>query len=176
MVDRGLRDQDRTKPFQSFILLEDDASKYRPIPDYLDIPVDADIVYLGLHSWGYGIGYPIRVVYSTDYDKDLIRVKNLLALHAVMICSAAGAALMERCMMESYYLDTPWDIPITHAQPFYKVYAFKTPLIYQDKKYGGKEHATRCVAQNHWFEMMPDIHINRAGVSNLMSSWQNVIE
>jgi hypothetical protein len=175
MVDRGLRDQDRTKPFQSFILLEDDASKYRSIPSYLDIPDDADIVYLGLHDWGYGRDTPIHVVYSTHYDNDLIRVKNLLATHAVMICSATGAALMERCMMESYYLDTPWDIPITHAQPFYKVYAFKTPLIYQDNKYGGKESNTHCVAENHWFEKIPDRHINRSGVSNLMSC-QNVIE
>lgn len=175
MVDRGLRDQDRTKPFQPFIMLEDDASKYRPMPKYLDIPLDADLVYLGLHNWGYGIGKPIPIVYSENYDKNLMRVKNLLALHGVMVCSAAGAALMERCMMESYFLNNPWDIPITHAQPFYRIYALKTPLIYQEETYGGKEDATMIVAKKHWFKQMPNRYIKRNGASNLMSSIQDVV-
>lgn len=176
MVDRGLRDQDRTKPFQPFVLLEDDASMYRQIPDILQIPLDADIVYLGLHGWGYGIDKPIPIVYAEHYDKNLMRVKNLLALHGVLVCSAAGAALMERCMMESYFLENPWDIPITHAQPFYKIYALKTPLVYQDVKYKGIQDATKIVARKHWFETpMPEYHVRRNNASNLMSSNQKII-
>jgi hypothetical protein len=175
MVDRGLREQDRTQPFQPFVLLEDDASKFREFPEYIDIPIQADLVYLGLHGWGYSIDKPIHIVYSEEYDNDLIRVKNMLATHGVMVCSAAGAALMERCMMESYYLDNPWDIPITHAQPFYNVYALKTPLVYQDGKYGGKERVTKMVAPKSWCTPMPEEHIKRTGASNLMSSVQQVL-
>lgn len=168
MVDQGLRDQERDKPFQPFILLEDDASKYREFPKYIDIPLDADIVYLGLHEWGYSKDEPIKIVYSEEVDENLIRVKNLLALHGVMICSAAGGALMERCMMETYYRDKPWDIPITHAQPFYRVYALKIPLVYQDKKYDGKEYVTKIKARKWWFKPMPKKHINENGTSNIM--------
>lgn len=169
MVDKGLRDQKRDEPFQPFILLEDDATKYRTFPKYIDVPLDADLVYLGLHGWGYGKTKPINIVYSEDVDKDLIKVKNLLALHCVMICSAAGAALMQRSMMESYFKDIPWDIPITHAQPFYNVYALRVPLAYQDNKYGGKQSATKIVARKHWFKQIPDVHINHEGVTNLMN-------
>lgn len=168
MVDKGLRDQNKDKPFQPFILMEDDASKMKKFPEYIDIPEDSDIVYLGLHSWGYAKTEPINIVYSEDYDKDLIRVKNLLALHGVMVCSAAGAAVIQRSMVESYYRDKAWDVPITHAQPFYNVYALKQPLIYQDKKYGGKESATKISAKKHWFKPMPESHINHEGVTNLM--------
>jgi len=151
-------------------MLEDDASKARPFPSYIDVPLNSDIVYLGLHSWGYSATEPINTVYSEHIDKDLMKVKNLLALHAVMVCSAAGAALMERCMTESYYRDKPWDIPITHAQPFYNVYALKVPLVYQDAKYGGKQSVTKITARKHWFRPMPNEHINKNGTSNLMSS------
>lgn len=168
MIDKGLRDQNNMKPFQPFIILEDDASKYRKFPEHVDIPIDADIVYLGLHGWGYGMTEPINIVYSEYVDKDLMRVKNLLALHGVMVCSAAGAAVIQRTMVESFYRDTPWDVPITHAQPFYNVYAFKTPLVYQDAKYGGKESATKIIAPKYWFRSMPSTYINKNGTSNLM--------
>lgn len=168
MIDKGLRDQNKDKPFQPFITMEDDASKMREFPTYIDIPQNADILYIGLHSWGFTKVKPINIVYSENYDDDLIKVKNLLALHGVMVCSAAGAAVIQRSMVESYYKDTPWDIPITHAQPFYKVYALKNPLVYQDKKYGGKERATKIYSKKHWFKPIPEEHINREGATNMM--------
>jgi hypothetical protein len=168
MIDKGLRDQDRSKPFQPFIIMEDDASKMREFPKTIRIPEDADIVYLGLHSWGYSKTEPVRTIYSEDYDKDLIKVKNLLALHGVMVCSAAGASVIQRSMVESYYRDKAWDVPITHAQPFYNVYALKKPLVYQDKKYGGKESVTKIYPKKHWFRPMPKSYVNHEGVTNLM--------
>lgn len=168
MIDKGLRDQDPTKPFQPFVMLEDDATKYRDFPKHIDIPLDADIVYLGLHSWGYSAEEPINIVYSEHVDDDLMRVKNLLALHAVLVCSPAGASVIQRSMVESFYRDKPWDIPITHAQPFYNVYALKVPLVYQDGKYGGKQSVTKIEARKHWFKPMPDKHINKTGTTNIM--------
>ena len=168
MIDIGLRNQDNTKPFQPFIIMEDDATKYREFPESLDIPNDADIVYIGLHSWGYGLDEPVNIIYSENVDKNLIRVKNLLALHGVMVCSPAGAATIQRTMVESFYRDKPWDIPITHAQPFYNVYALKVPLVYQSAEYGGKQSVTKITAQKHWFKPMPNKHINKTSTSNIM--------
>jgi hypothetical protein len=166
MIDRGLSAQDRTKPFQPFILLEDDSSIMRPFPESIDIPLDTDILYLGLHGWGYATDKPIPIVYSEHIDQHLMRVRNLLATHAIMVCSSLGASVMQRCMMESYHLNLPWDVPLTNAQPYYNVYALKNPLVYQDAKYGGKEEATRIVARDHWFVPMPDhlIHRTRSSV------------
>ena len=51
MIDLGLRKQKRNKPFQPFVLLEDDAVKYRDFPDQIEIP-DIMKVYnmLGTHG------------------------------------------------------------------------------------------------------------------------------
>lgn len=38
----------------------------------------------------------VKVVYSEYIDDNLMRVKNLLALHGVMVCFAAGASLIQR--------------------------------------------------------------------------------
>ena len=172
MIDIGLRDQDLSKPFQPFVILEDDASKYRKFPQFINIPADADIVYLGLHSWGYGLEDAIDIVYSEPFDKDIIKVKNLLALHGVLVCSPAGASVIQRSMVESFYRDKPWDIPITHAQPFYNVYALSIPLVYQNAKYGGKQHVTKITARKHWFKPMPNKYINKNSTTNIMC-WTN---
>jgi len=50
------------------------------------------------------------------------------------------------------------------------VYALKVPLVYQDAKYGGKQKVTKITARRHWFQPMPNEHINKNGTSNLMSS------
>ena len=168
MIDIGLRDQDLSKPFQPFVMLEDDATKYRKFPKFIDIPADADIVYLGLHSWGYGMEDAIDIVYSEPFDKDIIKVKNLLALHGVLVCSPAGASVIQRSMVESFYRDKPWDIPITHAQPFYNVYALRVPLVYQNALYGGKQSVTKIIARKHWFAPMPQKFINKNSTTNIM--------
>jgi hypothetical protein len=168
MIDAGLSDQNRNVPFQPFIILEDDSSKMRDFPEYIDIPEDTDILYIGLHGWGYSKNEPINIVYSENVDNDIIRVKNLLALHGLIVCSALGASLIQRSMIESFYLNKPWDIPITHAQPFYKVYALKVPLVYQDKRFGGKESVTKIKASKNWFVKMPEYHINNETATNLM--------
>lgn len=171
IIDKALRDQDITKPFQPFIILEDDASKYRSFPDYLDIPFNADLVYLGLtvYGWGHKINRAMRLVYSEDYNADYIKVNNMLATHAIMVCSPAGAAMITKCMMDSYYKNEPWDISLASSQPFYNIYALKIPLVYQDEKYGGREKSTKITVANNWFKKIPNDEIVHNSAPNLMN-------
>jgi hypothetical protein len=144
MIDIGLRNQDTSLPFQPFIVIEDDCSFYRELPQSIEIPNDSDIVYIGISTFGADPKIQCkRKVYMKEVTPEIVRVYNMLSTHGIMICSALGAAAITKSMMESYYINKPFDLPLTYIQPYYNVYALKRPLVYQDSKYGGLEEDTR---------------------------------
>jgi hypothetical protein len=148
MIDSAIKDQNKDSiKFKPFILLEDDCSKYRDFPKDLYIPKDADIVYLGLSKYGIDDSGKNKV-YADNYDDNFIKIKNMLATHGMMITSNVGMSIIQRCMTESYSKNTPWDIPLAYAQKKYNIYALKIPLVYQDMKVGGQEHATKLTHFN----------------------------
>ena len=115
------------------------------MPDKIEIPDDADIIYIGVSCGGLGRHTrqkPGDPLYATDYNEKYIRVYNMLSTHAIMICSAAGANIYTQCMLEGFYNPTAWDCYLARIQSYYNVYALKNPLFYQDVKYGGVEYAT----------------------------------
>ena len=144
MIDAGLRNQVRDKPFQPFVLFEDDVAKYRNFPDSLVIPDNTDILYIGISKcganrmskWSYDL-------YMENVDDTVVRIYNMLSCHGVIVCSAAGAAALQKCMSEAYYTDTVCDIYTARIQPHYNVYALKRPLVYQKAEMDGVEHETR---------------------------------
>ena len=144
MIDLALRQQKRYLPFQPFILFEDDCSKYREFPNELVIPDNTDILYIGLSKCGTHKDTTwAQQVYMTEIDNDLVRVYNMLASHAIMVCSASGALALQKAILESYFMGNPWDIFIAGIQPDYNVYALKNPLVYQDAAFGGAEEMTK---------------------------------
>ena len=167
MIDQGLKDQDYTKPFQPFIILEDDCSLYREIPNYLTIPYDADLLYIGLSNAAYGKD---NHVYGKSINDKHFRIYNMLATHGIMICSAIGASVILKCMMESFYNDSPWDIHLREIQPHYKVYGLKEPLVYQDKQFGGQEHPTKVSYKKSWDHEYPSEYINHTNISAIMKN------
>jgi hypothetical protein len=60
-----------------------------------------------------------------------------------MICSPLGAAALQRTMMETWFSDRPWDVPMAYIQPYYHVYAMREPFVYQNEARGGDASCTR---------------------------------
>jgi hypothetical protein len=159
MIDLALRNQDRTKPFQPFILLEDDCSFYRDMPESIEIPKNSDIVYVGLSKCGiHKDTVWANKVYMKNVNQDIVQIFNMLSTHAMMICSASGAQVLQKCLMESYYLDIGYDIPLAQIQSYYNIYALKKPLFYQDRNYGGWEEPTRFELTSVVDEELPEYH------------------
>jgi hypothetical protein len=157
MIDIALRRQDRTKPFQPFILLEDDCSMYRKFPEIIDIPDNSDILYIGLSNLGSNIhGTHQPKVYMKEIDNNIVRVYNMLGLHGIMICSPGGALAIQKAMLEGYFLNKIWDIFTAYIQPHYNVYALKVPLVYQDSRYGGQEYPTKIELSNIINQEIPE--------------------
>jgi len=162
MIDIGLRNQDRSLAFQPFVIMEDDCSKFREFPEYIEIPDNTDILYIGLSKSGtykYGSNTKdIHKVYMEEVNSDIVRIYNMLSLHGIIICSASGALAIQKAMMEGYFSDKIWDLYTTYIQPYYNVYALKIPLVYQDKNLGGAEAETKITIEEFKSETLPEDH------------------
>jgi hypothetical protein len=152
--------------FKPFCILEDDVSKYREFPQNIEVPDDADILYIGTSSSGYNhkIKNDYRNVYTKsvkDYN-NLCKIYNMLSTHGLIIVSKLGALILHKSMMIAKSKNIPYDIPITTYQPYYNIYCLKAPLVYQDAKYGGKEKATRHkLNMKHIDAKIPDEYLTR---------------
>jgi len=113
MIDQGLRD----KLSQPLVALEDDVSIHRDFPEILEIPDNADVLYVGISPWG--------------------RVGNKSKLQ--IFASDVNSSIVRRCLVESHFSGENWDRYFARIQPYYNVYALKNPLVYQDKEFGGQE-------------------------------------
>ena len=135
--------KDGNKVFQPFIIFEDDIKKYREFPKTIEIPDDADILYIGLSICGMNNQSWCNTVCYSNVNEEVIRIYNMLALHGIIICSPRGLLMIQKCMLESYFKDIEWDIFIAQSQPFYNVYALRKPLVYQYAQLGGQEVPTK---------------------------------
>ena len=156
MIDAGCQKQDRNERFKPFVCLEDDVSLNRSLEELeqVDIPDDADLLYLGLSSFGLtkvtidngkGIKYKAKSgkVCFSHINNDVVRIYNMLSLHAILVCSFYGALTLQKCLMEDFYKRRHYDWGIAQQQPYFKVYALRNPLFYQDSRVGGQEAATK---------------------------------
>jgi len=144
MIDAGLRNQQRDKPFQPFVIIEDDATKYRTFPDSIVVPDDADLLYIGISKCGIKeVGKWSHDLYMKNVDDTVVRIYNMLSSHGIIVCSAAGALAIQKCMCEGYFTDIVWDNYTSYIQRHYNVYALKQPLVYQNGRLGGAEPETR---------------------------------
>jgi hypothetical protein len=144
MVEHGLKTQISGKPFTPFLMIEDDVSLSKPLHTF-DIPDDADLLYVGISNCSMN---EYRFHYANYYESvtgypDIVQIKHMLSTHGIMVCSPLGAAVFQRVMLEVYLSDKPWDIPLALIQPYYRVYALRDPLVYQDANYNGDEGCTR---------------------------------
>lgn len=145
ILDLATLNQDRSKPFQPFVIFEDDVKKYREFPKIMEIPDDTDILYVGLSSCGMNHDHWTSHVCFTNVtnNNEVIKIYNMLSLHGIIICSPRGLLAIQKCMLEGYFKDIIWDIFTAQIQPFYNVYALKNPLVYQFGEIGGQETPTK---------------------------------
>lgn len=167
MLDLGLKNQDSSKPFTPFVMYEDDCSKYREYPEFINVPDDADVLYIGLSKYSMDKKEWHGGSYYTNINQDLIRIYNMLATHGIMVCSASGALAIQKAMFEGYYKNVAWDVHLSQIQAYYNVYALKHPLVFQDSTYGGAEQATRFSLDTSIDSPLPKSYLNTSNVSIL---------
>lgn len=142
-----LASQEMDNCFKPFVIFEDDIKKYQEFPDFIKIPDNSDILYIGLSQWGmtnHKNGLNNKVCYqNVNLHENLIRIYNMLSTHGVIICSLRGLLSLQKCLLEDFYKNQGWDRSICYIQPYLNVYALKEPLVYQYEKLGGEELYTK---------------------------------
>jgi len=86
-----------------FILFEDDACPMQSLPEYFDIPEEADLIYLG------GSTYEAKPLKLEEYNESFYRVYNMLSFHAVLFPNKKSVEkvinLLEKAIKENKFND-----------------------------------------------------------------------
>ena len=165
LLDLATQRQSTLRAFQPFAILEDDVKKYKKFPDTIEIPQNADILYIGLSSCGMNSEQWCNDVRYKNINKDIIRVYNMLATHGMIICSLRGLLCLQKCMLEAYFKNVIGDIFLAQMQPYLNAYALKTPLVYQYREIGGSEKGTKIKHTRSDDNLIPDSWINITNIS-----------
>jgi len=169
MLDLAIRNQDRLKCFEPFVLFEDDIAKYQNFPDKIIIPDNSDILYIGLSSWGMTdakLGSNGTVCFkNVESYPDIVRVYNMLSTHGFIVCSMNGLLTLQKCLFEDFYKNRGYDMSLAHIQPHIKAYALRKPLVYQYQPIGGQEIATKIEIRNNIERDIPKQWINLTNIS-----------
>jgi hypothetical protein len=174
ILDLASKNQDFNKPFQPFVILEDDSKICRKIPDIAEIPNNCDLFYLGMSGFTLDSNTKHTTFNNPHFkniNDEIIQLYNMLSTHAIMVCSIRGLLAYQKCMFESFYRNLPWDIPLAHVQPYLNVYAFKLPIIYQGGPGGAdtkhKKKLTNVIIDKKEDNIIPDSKINKTNLTNL---------
>jgi hypothetical protein len=131
-----------------FIILEDDADPTRNFVAEVEVPDEADALYLGNSQWGLQNGHAgFYLRYKrVQGRKNLYRIYNMLASHAILYVSQPYVDMCKRtteyCAFTSPTKPAPMpmDIPFAMIQRFFNVYTFDAPMFVQ-KDYQSKMSA-----------------------------------
>lgn len=124
-----------------FIIFEDDCrvKNFEPV---IEVPDDADAVYLGISSWGRMNSHSGPFVQYEKVDDKLLRVYNMLGAHAILYLSKEYASLCSKISIHASHTAEHQDIGFAEVQRYYNVYAFDEPFFYQTSSNGTDQSLT----------------------------------
>lgn len=129
--------------FEPVLMLEDDVNITDAYMNTISIPANADCVYLGLSACVSG-GHPTW----KDIDINLVKITNMLSLHAYVITSERWLRVLLDCMKKTLDNITYWDIPVAQQMKNYTIYGYKKPFFYQDSAVGGQQGPTKITFED----------------------------
>ena len=121
-----------------FVLIEDDIAlkDWQPI---IEVPDDADALYIGTSGWGRMNGHSGPFVQYEEVTGNLLRVYNMLSGHAIVYLSDRYIDLCKRiCYHAGYVIEDQVDIGFAEVQRWHNVYALDTPIFYQTSADGNR--------------------------------------
>ena len=115
-----------------FIILEDDCALNKEFANDLEIPDDADALYLGISHWGRYLNHSGPYVHTTKVNDEVVRVHNMLATHAILYLTESYVDICKRVAHHfGYEVENHLDIGFAEIHKLYNVYALNEPLFRQ---------------------------------------------
>lgn len=118
---------------QPTVILEDDCVIKNP-SYIIELPDDADALYLGLSGWGFLNSQ--SKLNNIEYERHekfqgVYRINGMLATHAILYLSPEYIAMAKRVAKWSGDNDQHIDQGFALIQKYFNVYALKRPVFYQ---------------------------------------------
>lgn len=116
------------------IVLEDDCVIRNNNP-FIEIPDDADAIYLGLSLWGYNndISKPDNFTFKQHEEmKHIFKVEGMLATHAILYINKEYIKFCEKIADYSAKNSVHIDQGFARIQRYFNVYALGQPIFYQE--------------------------------------------
>lgn len=117
-----------------FIILEDDASLAK-IQKEIDVPDNADAVYLGNSRFGLFDNYGQLKVSAERFDDKLYRVYNMLGAHAILYLNNSYPDFLAKAIPFNIDIKDNQDKVRASTMRYFNVYALDTPIFYQEGKH-----------------------------------------
>jgi hypothetical protein len=115
-----------------FIILEDDCTLNKDFIPEIELPDNADALYLGISHWGRYLNHSGPYVHYDKVSDDIVRVYNMLATHAIMYISREYVDICKRISYHyGYEVENHLDIGFAEVHKLYNVYSFDEPLFCQ---------------------------------------------
>ena len=115
-----------------FIILEDDCELNKEFVDEIELPDDADSLYLGISHWGRYLNHSGPYVHITKVNEELVRVHNMLATHAILYLTEPYVDICKRISYHfGYEVENHLDIGFAEIHKLYNVFSFDKPLFRQ---------------------------------------------
>ena len=147
------RELNNVKPF---IILEDDCAFFTKY-DQIEIPDNADVLYLGLAIWTYPYSIDTlylkcrpHIIYNSvntieSYNENLVRIKGITGGHAILYISRdfIRTFIDKMTDISKHIPDLPHDLLFSSLHPSFNVFGLKQPMFYQDATLGGQEDVTK---------------------------------
>jgi hypothetical protein len=115
------------------VILEDDCVVASGIT-IIDIPDDADAIYLGLSDWGYLNSFSKTKNFNYTMNntfKNVYKVDGMLATHAILYISSEYINMASKVAKWSAENDQHIDQGLALIQKYFNVYALGKPIFYQ---------------------------------------------
>ena len=115
-----------------FIILEDDCALNKDFVNEIEIPDNADALYLGISHWGRYLNHSGPYVHCEKVNGEIVRVYNMLATHAILYLSQEYVDICKRISYHyGYEVEGHLDIGFAEIHKLYNVYSFDEPLFRQ---------------------------------------------
>ena len=118
-----------------FILFEDDCEIKNFEPE-IEVPENADAVYLGVSSWGRMNGHSGPFVQYEKVSDNFHLVYNMLGAHAILYLTEDYVRMCQRVSFHAgNVIGSYQDIGFAEIQRWFNVYTFDDPMFYQTSSY-----------------------------------------
>jgi hypothetical protein len=130
-----------------FILFEDDCVLFENNKiTQIEIPDDADALYLGISSWGRMNGHNGFYLQYDEFEDhpNLLRIYNMLGGHSIIYLTEDYRKMCERVSYHAGYVIKDYqDVGFAEVQKFFNVYSLNNPMFYQtSNELGTKNNVT----------------------------------